>query len=105
MQMDGSFDKEKVVDCMFDPVTSSILAELEAGPKECSFLAQKSSISENDVLDRLSYLIEHELIFKNLNDGKYFLSANSEKLNGIIENGDNFDATISGLEKMDSYLN
>ncbi|AJW71600.1 hypothetical protein [Nitrosopumilus adriaticus] len=103
--MSNSFDKEKVVDCMFDPVTSSILADLEDGPKECSFLAQKSSISENDVLDRLSYLIEHEFIFKNLNDGKYFLSANSEKLNGIIENGDNFDATISGLEKMDSYLN
>ena len=68
-------------------------------------MAQKSSISENDVLDRLSYLIEHEFIFKNLNDGNYLLSANPEKLNGVIENGDNFDATISGLEKMDSYLN
>ncbi|MBT8172550.1 MAG: hypothetical protein KJN83_00625 [Nitrosopumilus sp.] len=103
--MSNSFDKEKVVDCMFDPVTSSILAELEDGPKECSFLAQKTSISENDVLDRLSYLIEHEFIFKNLDGGNYLLSANPEKLNGIIENGDNFDATISGLEKMDSYLN
>lgn len=103
--MSDSFDKEKVVDCMFDPVTSSILAELEDGEKECSFLAQQSSISENDVLDRLSYLIEHEFIFKKSTDGKYKLSANSEKLNGIIENSDNFDATISGLEKMDSYLN
>ena len=103
--MGDTFDKEKVVDCMFDPVTSSILAELEDGEKECSFLAQKSTISENDVLDRLSYLIEHEFIFKNSNDGKCLLSANSEKLNEIIENGDNFDATISGLEKMDSYLN
>ena len=103
--MGDSFDKEKVVECIFDPVTSSILAELEDGEKECSFLAQKSTISENDVLDRLSYLIEHEFIFKNSNDGKCLLSANSEKLNEIIENGDNFDATISGLEKMDSYLN
>jgi len=103
--MGDTFDKEKVVDCMFDPVTSSILAELEDGEKECSFLAQKSTISENDVLDRLSYLIEHDFIFKNSNEGKCLLSANSEKLNEIIENGDNFDATISGLEKMDSYLN
>ncbi len=103
--MSDSFDKEKVVDCMFDPVTSSILAELEDGEKECSFLAQQSSISENDVLDRLSYLIEHKFIFKKSTDGKNKLSANSEKLNGIIENSDNFDATISGLEKMDSYLN
>ena len=103
--MGDTFDKEKVVDCMFDPVTSSILAELEDGEKECSFLAQKSTISENDVLDRLSYLIEHEFIFKNSNDGKSILSANSEKLNSVVENSDNFDATINGLEKMDSYLN
>jgi hypothetical protein len=103
--MDDAFDKEKIVDYMFDPVTSSILADLEDGEKECSFLAQQSSISENDVLDRLSYLIEHEFIFKNFNDGKLLLSANSEKLNSIVENSDNFDATINGLEKMDSYLN
>ncbi|QLH07865.1 hypothetical protein [Nitrosopumilus ureiphilus] len=103
--MGNAFDREKVVDCMFDPITSSILADLEDGEKECSFLAQQSSISEHDVLDRLSYLIEHEFIFKNSDGGKYLLSANSEKLNSIVENSDNFDATISGLEKMDSYLN
>jgi len=103
--MDNAFDKEKIVDCMFDPITSSILAELENGEKECSYLAQQSSISENDVLDRLSYLIEYGFIFKNSNDGKLLLSANPEKLNSIVENSDNFDATINGLEKMDSYLN
>lgn len=103
--MSDAFDKEKVIDCMFDPTTSSILANLEDGEKQCSFLAQQASISENDVLERLSYLIEHKFIFKNSDGGKCLLSANSEKLNGIIENSDNFDATISGLEKMDSYLN
>ncbi len=40
--MDEKFDREKVVDCMFDPVTSSILAKLEDGEKKCSFLAQQS---------------------------------------------------------------
>lgn len=103
--MSDTFDKEKVVDCMFDPITSSILADLEDGEKECSFLAQQASISENDVLDRLSYLIEHEFIFKKSDECKILLSANSEKLSNIIENSDNFDATISGLEKIDSYLN
>ena len=49
---------------MFDPITSSILAELEDGEKECSFLAQQSSISELQVLERLSYLIEHGLSIK-----------------------------------------
>ena len=52
--MDETFDQDKVVDCMFDPITSSILAELEDGEKECSFLAQKVSISESEVLQRLS---------------------------------------------------
>jgi len=103
--MDETFDREKIVDCMFDSITSSILAELEDGEKECSFLAQQSSISELEVLERLSYLIEHGFISKNSNDGKCLLSANSDKLTSIVENSDNFDTAISELEKMDSYLN
>ena len=104
-KMTESFDREKIIDCMFDPITSSILAELEDGEKQCSFLAQRSSISESEVLERLSYLIEHEFISKNTDNGKCLLSANSDKLGSIIENSDNFDAAIDGLEKMDSYLN
>lgn len=103
--MDNSFDREKVVDCMFDPITSSMLAELEDGEKECSFLAQQSDVSESEVLERLSYLIEHDFVSKNSDDGKCFLAANFEKLSIVVENNENFDATISGLEKMDSYLN
>ncbi|MFB5605616.1 MAG: hypothetical protein ACE5R5_04795 [Nitrosarchaeum sp.] len=103
--MDDTFDREKVVDCMFDPITSSILSELEDGEKECSFLAKKSTISENEVIERLSYLIEHGFIFKNSDNGKLIFSANAEKLTQIIENSDTFNATIEGLEKMDSYLN
>ena len=103
--MDDAFDREKVIDYMFDPVTSSILAELEDGEKECSFLAEKSSISESDVFERLSYLLDHGFIFKNSNNGKSVFSANTEKLTQIVENSDTFNATIEGLEKMDSYLN
>ncbi len=104
--MDESFDREKVINCMFDPVTSSILAELEDGAKECSALAEHASVSESEVLDRLSYLIAHGFINEESSDGgKHLLSADTEKLTGIIEDGDNFDAAVSGLEKMDSYLN
>lgn len=103
--MDDIFDREKIVDCMFDPITSSILAELEDGEKECSFLAEKSSISESEVFERLSYLVEHGFIFKNTDNGKSTFSANTEKLTQIVENSDTFNATIEGLEKMDSYLN
>ena len=103
--MSESFDREKVVECMFDPTTSLIIAELEDDEKECSFLAEKASISKSEVLERLSYLIEHEFISNITVDGKCILKANSEKLTSIVENSDNFDETISGLEKMDSYLN
>ena len=103
--MTETFERDKVVNCMFDPVTSSILAELEDSEKDCSFLSQQASISESEVLERLSYLIEHEFILKHSIDGKCMLSANSDKLSSVVENSDNFDATISGLEKMDSYLN
>jgi len=103
--MDKTLDRDKVVDCMFDPVTSSILAELEDGEKECSFLAHQASISESDVLERLSYLIEHEFISKNSSDEKCLLAANFDKLSALVENSENFDAAIDSIEKMDTYLN
>ena len=103
--MSGSFDREKVVECMFDPTTASILAALEDGEKDCSFLAEQESISESKVLERLAYLIEHDFLIHNTNDGRCKISANSEKLASLVEDSENFDGTISGLEKMDSYLN
>jgi predicted transcriptional regulator len=103
--MNETFDQEKVVDCMFDPITSSIIAELENGEKECSFLSQQLTISESEILQRLSYLIEQKFIYKNSTDGKCLLTANFDKLTTVVENNDNFDEAISNIEKMDSYLN
>ena len=103
--MDETFDREKIIGCMFDPTTSSILADLEDGEKECIYLAQHASISESEVLERLSYLIDYEFVSKNFDNGKCLLAANFDKLDSVIEHGQNFDAAINGLEKMDSYLN
>ncbi len=60
--MEGSFDKDKILECMFDPIISEILAELENGSKESSYLAQKSGISEEEVKNQLSYLLEHGFV-------------------------------------------
>jgi DNA-binding IclR family transcriptional regulator len=103
--MDENFDRTKVVDCMFDPITSLILAELEDGEKQCSFLAQQADIPESEVLERLSYLLEHDFVFKNSENDKCTISANSEKLSTLLEDSSNFDDAISGLEKLDTYLN
>ena len=62
--MADDFDREKIIDCMFDPVTSSLLAELETSEKSCSYLAKTCSISENEVFEKLSYLLEHGFIFQ-----------------------------------------
>ena len=51
--MEDSFDKEKILECMFDPITSEILAELENEGKESSYLSQKSGVSEEEVKKHL----------------------------------------------------
>ena len=33
------------------------------------------------------------------------LAANFDKLSALVENSENFDATINSIEKMDTYLN
>ena len=103
--MSASFDREKIIDCVFDPITSEILAELEDGKKQCATLALKFSMSEFDILKRLDYLIKREFLFKTTENEKYFLFANHEKLGSLLEDSDAFDGAINGLEKMDSYLN
>lgn len=103
--MDESYDREKVIECMFDPITSSIIAELENGRKNSSYLAEKSSISEQDVHDRLSYLVTYGFIIEDQIDEKSTYSADVDKLTKVVEHEENFGATIEGLEKMDSFLN
>ncbi len=103
--MDDSFDREKVLECMFDPITSSIIAELEDGEKSSQYLAEKSSVSEHEVGERLSYLTTHGFILEKQIDEQSIFSADVDKLAKVVENDKNFGAAIEGLEKMDSFLN
>ncbi|MEE9564015.1 MAG: helix-turn-helix domain-containing protein [Nitrosopumilaceae archaeon] len=103
--MEDSFDKEKILECMFDPITSEILAELENEGKESSYLSQKSGVSEEEVKKHLSYLLDHGFVEEKTENGKIVFSANGEKLAKIIEHEENFDMAVDGLTKMDSYLN
>ena len=103
--MDDSFDREKVLECMFDPITSLIIAELEDGEKNSQYLSEKSSISEHEVGERLSYLTIHGFIIEKQIDAQLIFSADVDKLSQVVENDKNFGAAIEGLEKMDSFLN
>lgn len=105
MKLTNDYDKEKIVECMFDPVTSLIIAELEDGEKSGEYLAEKSSIPESEVKERLTYLLTHEFILEKKIENQSFFSANVEKLTRIVEDKENFGAAVEGLEKMDSFLN
>jgi len=101
----NDYDRDKVVECMFDPVTASLIAELENGKQFCEHLAKLFSIPEDEVKERLSYLVDHGFIMKRYDGSKTFFEANKEKLSSLVEENDNFDGAIDGLTKMDSYLN
>ena len=103
--MDSAFDKEKVLECMFNPDASEILAELEDGGKELTYLSKKLQISENEIRERISYLLEHDFVKEEKNNDKIIFSADADKLAKIIEQDKNFDGVVDGLAEMDSYLN
>lgn len=103
--MDSTYDKEKILDCIFEPDISDILAELENGGKELSYLMNKLKKSENEIRNNLSYLVEHSFVNEEKNDNKIIYSVDAEKLAKLIENDKNFTDVEDGLAKMDSYLN
>ena len=97
----AELDREKVIECIFDPDVSSILAELEGGGKEQSYLAQKAGVPEDEIKNRLSYLIECGLV--KVESSVY--SVDNEKLAKIMEGDENYENVMDGLAKLDSYLN
>ena len=83
--MSTTYNTEKVLESMFDPDTSEILAELEDGGKEFSYLMDKLQISENEIRERLSYLLEHSFVNEKKNDNKIIVTADAEKLAKLVK--------------------
>ena len=101
----GDTDRQKMVDCLFDPDNSEIMAELENGEKQLSELSSKSGLPGEQILSNLSCLIEAGILIKATRDDSVYLSVDAQKLSETVESDGNFDAAIEGLTKMDSYLN
>ncbi|WP_042684905.1 hypothetical protein [Candidatus Nitrosotenuis chungbukensis] len=97
----AEFDKEKIVECIFDPDVSAVLAELENGGKELSYLAGKIGVTEDEINNRLAYLIDCHLV--KVESSIY--SVDTEKLAKIMEGDENYENVMDGLAKLDSYLN
>ncbi|MGQ0377008.1 MAG: hypothetical protein ACT4OW_05850 [Nitrososphaerota archaeon] len=103
--MEDSYDNSKIIEYIFDPEISEILAELESGGKESSYLVSKSGLSEEELKDKLSYLLKHDFVRQTNDGGKTVYTANAEKLGSVMEKSNTFDTAIDGLTTMDSYLN
>jgi len=97
----AEFDKEKIVECIFDPDVSVVLAELENGGKDLSYLAAKIGVTEDEINNRLAYLIDCNLVKVE----SLVYSVDTEKLAKIMEGDENFENVTDGLTKLDSYLN
>ena len=105
MSDDTSSESEKILESLFEPDNAEILLELKSGPKLLSALTEKITISETDLDEKLSYLIEKDFVKKEENNDGVFYSLDAEKLAKVLENDDNFKNIDDGLAKLDSFLN
>ncbi len=101
--MTENYDKGKVLENLFNPDISVILADLENGSKESAHLADKLGISEEEIKTRLGYLIETGFVIVSNSPLSY--AVNADKIAKIMESDENYKNVIDGLTELDSYLN
>ena len=105
MSNDDSNENEKILESLFEPDNAEILLELKNGPKPLSILIEKITISEAELDEKLSYLMENGFVKKEKKNDVIFYSLDVEKLAKVLENDDNFKNIDDGLAKLDSFLN
>ena len=105
MSNDDSNESEKILESIFEPDNAEILLELKNGPKSLFDITEKITISEADLDEKLSYLLEKGFVKKEENNGDILYSLDAEKLTKALENDENFKNIDDGLAKLDSFLN
>lgn len=103
--MAEDFDRQKMLDILVDPDVSAILLELENGSKDSLYLSKKLMMSNTEIQEKLSYVIEHGFVVISQNDRITIFTVNKEKLDKIMESDENFSGVVDGLTKLDSFLN
>ena len=103
--IDDNSDNNKILESIFEPDNSEILAHLESCPKKFSDLTKNLEISKEKIEESLSYLIEHGFVSKIEKGGHIHYSVNADILAKVLENNDNFKNVDDGLAKLDSFLN
>lgn len=94
-----------MMETLVDPDVSSILAELEGGEKDSTYLKDKLQLTISQIKDLLSYVIEHKFVVISQNNSKEIFKVDMDKLNKIMESDDNFKNVVDGLTELDQFLN
>ena len=103
--MKGNFDKKKMLETLMNPDISMILAELEDGKKNIVYLSEKLQMSNDEIIKRLSYVIEHGFVVMNKDETRTMFYVDKYKLNEIMETDVNFSGVVDGLTELDQDLN
>lgn len=94
-----------MMETLVDPEVTSILAELECGEKNVTYLTDKLQLSSNQIKERLSYMIKHNFVMIDQIHGNEIFKVDLNKLNKIMESDDNFKNVVDGLTELDQFLN
>ena len=97
----ADYDPDMLRECMFSDTMAPVLAELEGGPRDIAYLAEKSGMDPADIREGLSYMVEHG--FVKVSGSAY--EADKARLAAAMEDDGHFDGVVDGITKMDSYLN
>jgi len=103
--MKGNFDKKKMLEILMNPDVSVILVELEDGEKDMIYLSEKLQLSDVEIAERLSYVIEHGFVDVIKDKIRTKFTVDKNKLNEIMETDENFKGVVNGLTELDQYLN
>ncbi|MGQ0796130.1 MAG: hypothetical protein ACT4N5_08125 [Nitrosopumilaceae archaeon] len=103
--MEEAYDKQKMLEILVDPDVSSILLELEDGSKNSIYLTEKLKITDSEIQEKLSYVIQHGFVKIDKDGNETIFTANKEKLNNIMESDETFSGVVDGLTELDSFLN
>lgn len=96
-------EKGKILEHLFNPDVTVVLAELEHGSKESTYLEEKLGLSKEEIKSRLDYLIETGFVSVSTSPLSY--TVNTDKLAKIMESEENYKNVVDGLTELDSYLN
>ena len=106
----GAAGRDEVIESLFDPDVSGLVAELEGGPLALSDLAARSGVAPEEVDSRLSRLVELGYVSRRADPsdgsgGGAVYEADAAKLAAVMESDENYQSAVDGMTKLDGFLN